>query len=49
MLRSVGGHTDVEHLSRRDVDEEQDIEAVEGGGVDGEEVASDSGLRVQEL
>jgi len=45
----VGGDTGVEHLPGGDVDEEQDVEPAEQGGVDGEEVAGDSGLKVQEL
>ena len=45
----VGGDAGVEHLAGWDVDEEQDVVAAEQGGVDGEEVAGDGGLRLEEL
>ena len=45
----VAGRLGVEHLSGGDVDEEQDVDPFECGGVDGEEVTGDSGLGVKEL
>ena len=45
----VGGGPGVEDLPGGDVDEEQDVDPFECGGVDGEEVAGDRGLRVEEL
>ncbi len=45
----VGGDTGEEHLTRLHVDEEQDVVAAHERGVDGEEVAGDCGLGVQEL
>ena len=45
----VGGRAGVEDLPGGDVDEEQDVDPLEGGGVDGEEVTGDSGLGVEEL
>ncbi len=45
----VGGDAGVDHLSGVDVDEEQDVVAAQERGVDGEEVAGDRGLGVEEL
>ena len=45
----VSRHPGVEHLPRRNVDEEQDVEPFECWSVDGEEVTGDRCLGVQEL
>ena len=45
----VGGRTSEEHLAGGDVNEEQYVEALERGGVNGEEVTRHSGLGVKEL
>ncbi len=45
----VCGGAGVEDLAGGDVDEEQDVVGTEWGGVDGEEVAGDRGLGVEEL
>ena len=45
----VGPDASVGDLSGMDIDEEQHVVAAEHCGVDGEEVAGDSGLGVQEL
>ncbi|MCP3936998.1 MAG: hypothetical protein GY708_16700, partial [Actinomycetia bacterium] len=45
----VGGDAGEEHFAGLDSDEEQDLVAAQERGVDGEEVARDSGLGVQEL
>ena len=45
----VGGDPAVEDFTGGDVDEEQQVEAVQPGGVDGCEVTGDGGLGAQEL